>query len=586
MRRLLLALLALLFCLRTAAVPLADFIVTDYGAAPGGADCTGAFQQALDAAFRAGGGSVFVPSGEYTLRGTLKIRSGVYLTGTHQAPPTQRNDHQAEQRRTCSGSALRVYAGKNEPDSDPFITLEGSNCGVKGLIISYPEWSQETVPPIPYPPCIAGCVGDNQSVIDCLLLNPYEGIRLSGVGRSYVRNVYGYPIKRGLYIDKCYDISRVENCHFWPFGVRYDQTEKYCQWINKNGTAFEFARSDWQYVTNCFCFGYGAGYRFSASDAGSCNGNFLGLGADCCTNSVLVEACQGPGLLITNGEFVGRWSSDDSCPVNILETAAGKVSLLNCSFWGPIDTSIRTASPDGLLSVMGCHFESWEKAAIEMNGGNGLIQGNTFNEKTPQIILGEKTRSAIITGNLAEGEIIVDNRIGSKAQISRNSRAFAVKMTEEQKKNYVIDVGAPNESMYFRNFYKGEAAGEFSGGGTKRWSQKNESIIIPVNRHTRCAVTVDLYVPRAAVREDMGIYLDGVNVMPVTGAGEHRVSCEIDTGDRSSLTLKPRFAYWNPRELSGSADDRWIGIGLREIRVISDPRARVFSANRLEYTDE
>ncbi len=391
-----------------------DFSVADYGAAGDGrTDCTEAFQKALDAAFAIGGGSVCVPTGDYAFRGALKIRSGVFLTGTYQAPPTHYNAHEKEQGKKYSGSALMVYAGKNEPESDAFITLEGSNCGVKGLVITYPEWSQETVPPIPYPPCIAGYVGDNQNVIDCLLLNPYEGIRLVGVGRSYIRNVMGYPIKRGLYIDKCYDISRVENCCFRPFGVVYDQKEKYCEWINKNGVAFEFARTDWQYVCNCFCFGYGAGYRFSASDAGSCNGNFLGLGADCCTNSVLVEACQAPGLLITNGKFVGRWSSSDSCPVEIRETAEGKVSLANCSFRGPLDTCISHRGP-GYLSAIGCHFEDFGRKAVSLEAGSGIIEGNTFCPGPVCVDIGPKSLGAVIMGNLAEESFIVKKPAGAR----------------------------------------------------------------------------------------------------------------------------------------------------------------------------
>ncbi|MBP5274183.1 MAG: hypothetical protein ILO36_04530 [Abditibacteriota bacterium] len=501
----------ILFVLLLAAAAFAgpDLSVADYGAkGDGKTDCTEAFQKALDAAFAAGGGSVRVPAGDYAFRGTLKIRSGVFLTGTFEAPPTNYNPHEKEQGKKYSGSALMAYAGKNDPESDAFITLEGSNCGVKGLIVAYPEWSQETVPPVPYPPCIAGYAGDNQNVIDCLLLNPYEGIRLSGVGRSYIRNVTGYPIKRGLYIDKCYDVSRVENCHFWPFGVAYDQKEKYCEWINKNGVAFEFARSDRQYVLNCFCFGYGAGYKFSESDAGSCSGSFLGPGADCCANSVLVEACRAPGLLFTNGEFTGRWSSSDSCPAEIKQTAEGKVSFANCSFWGPVDTCIRTESPDGLLSVIGCHFDGWDAAAIALGGGNAVIQGNTFADRYPHIVVGEKTKSAEIAGNMSSRPLSVENRIGSRARIAGNGAAPPAPMTAEQRKNYSVDVGAPGDEPFLENFYPGEAAGEFRAGGAKRWSRKNERIKLQVNKNTRYTVTFDLYVPKEALKENAGVYLD------------------------------------------------------------------------------
>lgn len=105
-----------------------------------------------------------------------------------------------------------------------------------------------------------------------------------------------------------------------------------------------------EYVFNTFAFGYALGYHFVASPqgicfgcpepssvtrclkrchglfAGSCNGNFVGIGADstlhchclsssphsqcvlvcdsvACNASVLVEAADRYGILITNGEF-------------------------------------------------------------------------------------------------------------------------------------------------------------------------------------------------------------------------------------------------------------------------------------------
>ncbi|MBR4749940.1 MAG: hypothetical protein IK083_10280, partial [Abditibacteriota bacterium] len=58
--------------------------------------------------------------------------------------------------------------------------------------------------------------------------------------------------------------------------------------------------------------------------------------------------------------------------------------------------------------------------------------------------------------------------------------------------------------------------------------------------------------------------------------------CVVNSGNNTELVFTPKFKYWNPKD-TGSADDRWIGIGLREIRVISDSKARVFSANNMDY---
>lgn len=567
-----------------------DFSVMDFGAvADGKADCTKAFQDALDAAAKIGGGTVNVPTGDYAVRGNLVIKSGVFLQGTFKAPVTDRNDHAALSNKSHNGSTIMAYAGKGDPKAKPFITLEGSNNGLVGLIIYYPEWSQKEVPPIPYPPCIAGFTGDNQNVIDCLLQNPYEGMKFVGVGRVFIRNVFGYPIKRGLFIDQCYDISRVENCHFWPFGVTYVATDPYCEWINKNGVAFEFARTDWQYVANTFCFGYGAGYKFSEYEHGGCNGNFLGLGADSCKYAVLVEASQDAGLLFTNGEFVGRWSSKDSIPMEIKETAKGKVSIVNSSFWGPIDTCIRTES-SAFLSVIGCHFQDWDvnnngTPAITLKKGNVIIQGNTFNDKPKHISIGKDVNSAIITGNMALDSLNITNNIGNKAQIALNKPGTPMP-SGDQLNNYGLIVGKSGDSRYVEKFNGPEAGGEFKNKDVKRWSSAGSKITVPVKKNTKYTVSFQIYMPEFAVKSGAGIYLNGKNIMPIKKAGEQTLSAVINSGAAEKLTFNINVKEWMPKDvIPNNSDGRVMGIGLREIKLISNPKGKVFDFNNMKYRD-
>ncbi len=59
--------------------PARDFVITNYGAAPGGqTDCTAAISQAIEACVQAGGGRVVVPAGEF-LTGPIHLKSGVNL---------------------------------------------------------------------------------------------------------------------------------------------------------------------------------------------------------------------------------------------------------------------------------------------------------------------------------------------------------------------------------------------------------------------------------------------------------------------------------------------------------------------------
>jgi hypothetical protein len=364
---------------------------------------------------------VDVPAGRYRINGNLSVPANVTLRGIYHVPPSLHQKPTGE----INGSVLLAYAGRGETNGKPFIRLAGDNSAIAGLIITYPEWKQTDVPPVPYPPCVFSENTVNVGVTDCLLLNPYEGIKLVGAARHWIRGITGYPIKRGIYVDACMDIGHIENVHFWPFGVNYVPDNPFCKWVNTEGVAFELARTDWQYVFNTFCFGYGVGYKFSSSAQGSANGNFLGLGADSCQRAVVVEQAQPPGLLICNGEFVGRWSSTDAVCVDIGPKVEGKVSLNNCSFWGPIDRCVWMKSGPGQFTANACHFVQWDNrragsAAIQLDAGKAIVQGCTFAQKGVDVRVGSNVVSAILTANQATGGFQVNNEAGQHAQMGLN----------------------------------------------------------------------------------------------------------------------------------------------------------------------
>lgn len=384
-------------------------------------DNTAVFQRLLDEAGRAGGGIVEVPAGRFRINGNLSIPANVALQGIYRVPPTTAQVAATN----LTGSVLLAYAGRGSAEGPPFIRLAGKNSSIAGLIVAYPDWKQTDVPPVPYPPCVSSQDTENVGVRDCLLLNPYEGIRLVRAARHIVRNVTGYPIWRGIFVDECYDIGHIENVHFWPFGVDYKPDDPYCKWVNTQGVAFELARTDWQYVFNTFCFGYGIGYKFSASKDGSANGNFLGLGADSCQRAVVVEQAQPPGLLISNGEFVGRWSSTNAVCLEIGPAVEGKVSLVNCSFWGPIDRCVWMRSPVGQFTASACNFVHWDvrgagSPAIQLDAGKAIVQGCTFSLTNLDVQVGSNVISAILTANQAAGGFHVENHIGQRAQMGLN----------------------------------------------------------------------------------------------------------------------------------------------------------------------
>ncbi len=547
----------------------------------GKTDCTAVFQRLLDEAGEAGGGVVCVPAGRFRINGNLVIPANVTLQGIYRVPPT--SGPVPIDRLT--GSVLYAYAGRGSQKEPPFIRLAANNAVVAGLIIAYPEWKRSDVPPVPYPPCVSSEGTENVGIRDCCFLNPYEAINLVRSHRHIVRNVTGYPIKRGIFVDECYDIGHIENIHFWPFGLAYDPRDPYCEWINTQGVAFELARTDWHYVSNTFCFGYGIGYKFSQSKHGATNGNFLGLGADSCQRAVVVEQAQPPGLLITNGEFVGRWSSTDSVCLEIGPQVEGKVSLVNCSFWGPIDRCVWMRSPTGQFTASACNFVHWDNAgtgspAIQLDAGKAIIQGCTFEQENLHVEVGAKAASALLTANQAAGGFRVENHAGKRTQSALNEMD-PIEWTEEARSNYQVTIGHASDGRYVQGWHGREGQDQ-----QFRWSQPGAILLLPVVPGRPYSITLVTSVNPQAISPDAGLYMDGRQLAPLQA--ETVLTADVPPCPAERARLELRCKGWVPQHTNPNSDDpRTLGIQVYSVTMRAEGAdTRVFNANTGEWIAE
>ncbi len=541
-------------------------------------DWTPIIQRAMDEMSRRGGGIVEIPAGKYRINSHLVVPADVTLQGVLQTAPTT----QWAKWQDVGGSVLLAYEGRGSEEGEPFIRLAGRHSTIRGLTVVYPEWKQTDVPPVPYPPCVASYNTENVSIQDCLFVNPYEAIRLVRAHRHLVRNVTGYPIKRGLYVDECYDIGRVENVHFWPFGVSYRPNDPYCEWINLNGVAFEFARTDWHYVYNTFCFGYGVGYKFSKSSKGSANGNFLGIGADCCQRAVLVESTQPPGLLITNGEFVGRWGSKDAVTLEVVPEATGRVSLVNCSFWGPIDRCVWLRSEDVQTTLMACHFCQWDvtyqgSPAIQVDAGWVTIQGCSFDQDSSvHIAIAKDVRSALVVGNQAPGGLRVDNQAGNRAQIGLNA-ADSIEWTDQAKEHYRLEIGRHGDARYLLGWYGAE-----QGVRPFRWTTGSSRLLLPVVPGRGYQLTMSAEIPKALENAEITLVSNGQTLGKIQN-GTTTITLPPQSSDRVMIEI--HTPTWVPQKvIPGSQDQRELGIQVFSVVMKAEnAQNQVFNANTGEW---
>ena len=399
--------------------------VKDYGAVGDGqTDDTAAFQKALDAAASSETQTLFAPRGNYRFNGSLNVPQGVTLKGVWESVPAHNGiRNRGLPKPTDDGTTFLVYGGAGKPDDPAFLTLN-TNSTLKGVCFYYPEQKEDDIP-VAYPYAVA-MRGKNPAILDCELLNPYKGIDASSNERHLIRNISGQPLRLGVFVDNIYDIGRIENVHFNPW---WSMKPNLFRWQMENGEAFVFGRTDWQYVLNTFAFGYNIGYHFIETQRGVCNGNFLGIGADDCYTAIVVDQCAPYGLLITNGEFVS-FHGPDPTMVRVSEKNRGAVRFSNCAFWGPC-RQIAVIEGTGTVGFSDCTFVQWgfkdaetgrQKVripvpAIQALGGNLLVRGCDFQDPHPKVLLGEKVKKAVITGNIMRGKELVENNVGERPSI-------------------------------------------------------------------------------------------------------------------------------------------------------------------------
>jgi len=391
--------------------------VTDFDAkGDGETDDTAAFQAALNAAAEKGG-IVYAPAGTYHIHGNLDIPQGVLLRGVWEAP------HHAD---IGKGTILYATGYKGNDEGPPFIMLHQSS-GVRGITIFYPDQIVSDIQP--YPWCIQG-QGMHGSVRDVTLVNPYKGIDFGTHANELhlIENVFGQPLRLGVFIDQTTDIGRVQNVHFNPHAwVRAAhpsakfEPQVLFDYLEEHFVGFLIGKTDWEYMRDCFCIFPKIGFHFVNAGHGAGNVVLTQCGADICPIAVQVDACQThSGIAFTNAQIMGT--------VIVGPDNGGPVKFVNSGFWTIPKTNEQVINNGrNTVTLSACHFYNWGVAdrkapCIRINNGAALVQGCDFiNARKKQILIEGKAKAVSVTGcRLRGGAKIDDQSDNAQVEIAGN----------------------------------------------------------------------------------------------------------------------------------------------------------------------
>ena len=375
----------------------------------GVSDDTTAIQTALNDAGTKGGGIVFLPLGNYFIASHLSVPAQTTLAGIWRTPTAYSQN---------KGTTLLAVENAGNTSGVPFITLQGANSTLEGVTIFYPEQVLNN-PPTAYPWAIRAGGGDNVTIQNVLMVNPYLGVDFAthASGRHLIRGLYGQPLRVGIAVDQCYDIGRIMEVHFWPFWTQDANVEAFMQ---NNAVSFDFMRTDWEVVQDVFSWGYSIGARFRASASGAMNGQMSNVNFDNVDVGLQLLATQPYAVHISNLNIANAGAGTNRIGIQSLSGGGCDLNVNGASFWGSIRQGVSWNSTN-LLTLSNARFLNWSSSlpAIDILAGRAMLQGNYFKDGTATAIhVGASTDRVMIMANELAGNTL--SLQGSKTLSANN----------------------------------------------------------------------------------------------------------------------------------------------------------------------
>lgn len=374
-------------------------VVKDFGAKNDGSkNASGAIQQALTAASKAGGGVVYIPEGKYLCESFMEIPSGVTLRGEWVSP-------EVSPAGSCGTVLLVQNKSRGREGGTAFIKMKAGS-GVRNLTILYPDQTTDEV--AKYPAAIQEAGGDSFSVINTTIAgcwNGYQG-NLNWSELHYLKNVYITAFNRAIMLDNITDIGRLEGVHLspryftdntlYPFSEEDKAILK--DYMHQYAIGLWMQRSDWQYVYDFTAEGlYMAIHQEYNSENRAANAQYCNLNLINNNIGIDIQATNAIGCVFTDVNITG----DDKCAYGVLLNAGFSEScdFQNLRISGPIKEQFSCIG-SGHVIMTNSRFEKWNDRnfALNMHKGSISVQQIEFIGKKNHAMFAPETGGVSVLG--------------------------------------------------------------------------------------------------------------------------------------------------------------------------------------------
>ena len=357
------------------------FYAKEYGLSVASTDNATALQTAINHAYTSGGGTVFIPAGQYKVNSPILIKEGVSLRGVGSG--------------TDPLISTVILTEKNAGEEFNFFTLENSTA-IHGITLYYynlPDLVSETE-------LLGNAIyAENKKAIhlsDITLVRPSVGISLKGCDSVSIDNISGTSVAKGIFLDNCTNIYAEDI----DFTAEFATTDALVSYRHSNYSAIYAIGGEGITVRDLTCSDADYAVYLDADDVPIVPDDPSFTVLDLFSKDVYASVAVNkyPYASFINVASRPTVFSTNAYHLTTFYGNRGKVNLYNLIGTGNVTGGVYARS--GTLSVQSSVFNSLGKSALLIDGANVSLIGSMLLDNNCTYHVEASTGGAFLLGNI------------------------------------------------------------------------------------------------------------------------------------------------------------------------------------------